>query len=112
MNEDDIYAFPRQGRVYPYVAPLGSDGKPSVSPPRIIFPSSMMFPLTCCVAAESRVSIQVDAYSTSIKEARALVEDALVALRPLNPTEVAAPRIRAPSTTLPHDPRFQGYPDN
>lgn len=93
MNEDDIYALLSplaQGRVYPYVAPLGSDGKPSVSPPWIIF--SIVDDVSAdvlCGQAESRVSIQVDAYSTSIKEARALVEDALVALRPLNPTEVA-----------------------
>ena len=40
MNEDNIYALLSplaEGRVYPYVAPLGSDGKPSVSPPWIIF---------------------------------------------------------------------------
>ncbi|MEQ5456351.1 hypothetical protein ABN299_19600 [Escherichia coli] len=44
MNEDNIYALLSplaEGRVYPYVAPLGSDGKPSVSPPWITRPSSI-----------------------------------------------------------------------
>ena len=40
MTEDDLYPLLEPlagGQVYPYVAPLGSDGKPSVSPPWIIF---------------------------------------------------------------------------
>lgn len=39
MTEDDLYPLLEPlagGQVYPYVAPLGSDGKPSVSPPWII----------------------------------------------------------------------------
>ncbi len=49
----------------------------------------MMFPLTYCVAgAESRVSVQVDVYSTSIAESRSLRDLALSSLKPLNPTEV------------------------
>lgn len=92
MNEDDIYALLSplaQGRVYPYVAPLGSDGKPSVSPPWIIF--SIVDDVSAdvlCGQAESRVSVQVDVYSTSIAESRSLRDLALSSLKPLNPTEV------------------------
>jgi hypothetical protein len=67
VNEDNIYALLSlaEGRVYPYVAPLGSDGKPSVSPPWIIF--SIVDDVSAdvlCGQAESRVSVQVDVYST------------------------------------------------
>ncbi|HFR4563168.1 TPA: DUF3168 domain-containing protein [Enterobacter sichuanensis] len=92
MNEDNIYALLSslaEGRVYPYVAPLGSDGKPSVSPPWIIF--SIVDDVSAdvlCGQAESRVSVQVDVYSTTITESRALRELALASLKPLNPTEV------------------------
>ena len=92
MNEDNIYALLSslaEGRVYPYVAPLGSDGKPSVSPPWIIF--SIVDDVSVdvlCGQAESRVSVQVDVYSTSIAESRSLRDLALASLKPLNPTEV------------------------
>ncbi|EFB4450598.1 DUF3168 domain-containing protein [Escherichia coli] len=92
MNEDNIYALLStlaEGRVYPYVAPLGSDGKPSVSPPWIIF--SIVDDVSAdvlCGQAESRVSVQVDVYSTTIKESRSLRDLALSSLKPLNPTEV------------------------
>nr|WP_198924594.1 DUF3168 domain-containing protein [Enterobacter kobei] len=78
-----------EGRVYPYVAPLGSDGKPSVSPPWIIF--SIVDDVSAdvlCGQAESRVSVQVDVYSTSIAESRSLRDLALASLEPLTPTEV------------------------
>ncbi|ELM7725496.1 DUF3168 domain-containing protein [Escherichia coli] len=92
MNEDNIYALLSplaEGRVYPYVAPLGSDGKPSVTPPWIIF--SIVDDVSAdvmCGQAESRVSVQVDVYSTTIKESRSLRDLALSSLKPLNPTEV------------------------
>jgi len=87
VNEDNIYALLSslaEGRVYPYVAPLGSDGKPSVSPPWIIF--SIVDDVSAdvlCGQAESRVSVQVDVYSTSIAESRSLRD-----LVPLTPTDV------------------------
>jgi hypothetical protein len=92
VNEDNIYALLStlaEGRVYPYVAPLGSDGKPSVTPPWIIF--SIVDDVSAdvmCGQAESRVSVQVDVYSTTIKESRSLRDLALSSLKPLNPTEV------------------------
>lgn len=92
MNEDDIYALLSplaEGRVYPYVAPLGSDGKLSVSPPWIVFSIvSDICSDVLCGQAESRVSVQVDAYSTTITESRNLRDLALASLKPLNPTEV------------------------
>ena len=39
MTEDDLYPLLAPlagGQVYPYVAPLDSDGKPSISPPWVI----------------------------------------------------------------------------
>lgn len=92
MTEDDLYLLLRPlagGQVYPYVAPLGSDGQPSISPPLIIF--SIVDDVSAdvlCGQAESRVSVQVDVYSTSIAESRSLRDLALSSLKPLNPTEV------------------------
>jgi len=92
VNEDDLYALLSplaEGRVYPYVAPLSNDGKPSVSPPWIIY--SIVSDVSAdvlCGQAESRVSVQVDVYSTTITESRALRDLALASLKPLNPTEV------------------------
>ncbi|AUV33069.1 DUF3168 domain-containing protein [Citrobacter freundii] len=92
MNEDNIYALLSplaEGRVYPYVAPLGSDGKPSVTPPWIIF--SIVDDVSAdvmCGQAESRVSVQVDVYATTITESRSLRDLALASLKSLNPTEV------------------------
>lgn len=92
MNEDDIYALLSslaEGRVYPYVAPLGSDGKPSVSPPWIIF--SIVDDVSAdvlCGQAESRVSIQVDVYSSTIAEARTIRNMALDALQVLKPESI------------------------
>ena len=91
MNEDNIYALLSplaEGRVYPYVAPLGSDGKPSVSPPWIIFSIVDDVSADVLCQAESRVSVQVDVYSTSIAESRSRRDVALASLKPLNPTEV------------------------
>ncbi|NBF85400.1 tail completion protein gp17 [Enterobacter cloacae] len=92
MTEEDLYPLLEPlagGQVYPYVAPLGSDGKPSVSPPWIIF--SIVDDVSAdvlCGQAESMVSVQVDVYSTSIAESRSLRDLALSSLKPLNPTEV------------------------
>lgn len=64
MTEDDLYLLLRPlagGQVYPYVAPLGSDGQPSISPPWVIF--SLISDVTAdvlCGQAESGISVQVD----------------------------------------------------
>ncbi|ELD3476631.1 DUF3168 domain-containing protein [Enterobacter hormaechei] len=92
MNEDNIYALLSslaEGRVYPYVAPLGSDGKPSVSPPWIIF--SIVDDVSAdvlCGQAESSTSVQIDVYSLTIKEARSIRDHALEAVKSLAPTEI------------------------
>ncbi|MBW7696150.1 tail completion protein gp17 [Enterobacter kobei] len=92
MTEDDLYPLLAPlagGQVYPYVAPLGSDGKPSVSPPWVIF--SIITDVAAdvlCGQAESAVSVQVDVYSTSIAESRSLRDLVLASLEPLTPTEV------------------------
>ncbi|ASQ76923.1 tail completion protein gp17 [Enterobacter hormaechei] len=92
MNEDNIYALLSplaEGRVYPYVAPLGSDGKPSVSPPWIIF--SIVDDVSAdvlCGQAESSVSVQVDVYSSTITEARAIRNMALDAVQVLKPGNI------------------------
>jgi hypothetical protein len=89
MKTISTLCFPlAEGQVYPYVAPF-SDGKPSVSPPWIIF--SIVDDVSAdvlCGQAESRVSVQVDVYSTTITESRTLRDLALASLEPLNPTEV------------------------
>lgn len=92
MNEDNIYALLSplaEGRVYPYVAPLGSDGKPSVSPPWIIF--SIVDDVSAdvlCGQAESSVSVQVDVYSSTITEALAIRNMALDAVQVLKPGNI------------------------
>lgn len=92
MTEDDLYPLLAQlagGQVYPYVAPLGSDGKPSVSPPWVIF--SIITDVAAdvmCGQAESGVSVQIDVYSLTIKEAREIRESALSAIQPLNPENI------------------------
>ena len=92
MNEDDIYSLLSplaDGQVYPYLAPLGTDGTPSVSPPWILF--SIVDDVSAdvlCGQAESRVSVQVDVYATTITESRSLRDLALASLKQLNPTEV------------------------
>ena len=92
MTEDDLYPLLAPlagGQVYPYVAPLGSDGKPSVSPPWVIF--SIITDAAAdvlCGQAESSVSVQVDVYSATITESRSLRGLSLASLKPLNPTEV------------------------
>ena len=92
MTEDDLYPLLAPlagGQVYPYVAPLGGDGKPSVSPPWIIFSIvSDVSTDVLCGQAESRVSVQVDVYSATITESRSLRGLSLASLKPLNPTEV------------------------
>ncbi|HDF7630522.1 tail completion protein gp17 [Enterobacter hormaechei] len=92
MTEDDLYpllASLAGGKVYPYVAPLGSDGQPSVAPPWVIF--SIITDVAAdvlCGQAESAVSVQVDVYSSAITEARAIRDMALDALQVLKPGNV------------------------
>ena len=92
MTEDDLYPLLEPlagGQVYPYVAPLGSDGKPSVSPPWVIF--SIITDAAAdvlCGQAESAVSVHFDVYSSTITEARTIRNMALDALQVLRPANV------------------------
>lgn len=91
MTEDDLYpllATLAGGQVYPYVAPLGSDGSLQ-SPPRVIF--SIITDVAAdvlCGQAESAVSVQVDVYSSTIAEARTIRNMALDALQVLKPESI------------------------
>ncbi|ELY6204854.1 DUF3168 domain-containing protein [Cronobacter malonaticus] len=92
MTEDNLYpllAHLAGGQVFPYVAPLGSDGKPSVSPPWVIY--SIITDIAAdvlCGQAESAVSVQVDVYSSTITEARNIRDMALDALQALKPENI------------------------
>jgi len=92
MTEDDLYpllATLAGGQVYPYVAPLGKDGKPSISPPWVIF--SIISDVSAdvlCGQAESGISVQVDVYSSKVKEAREIRDMALEAIKILKPESV------------------------
>ncbi|MEG1113061.1 MAG: hypothetical protein RSE65_20360 [Hafnia sp.] len=92
MTEDDLYpllASLAGGKVYPYVAPLGNDGQPSIVPPWVIF--SIITDVAAdvlCGQAESAVSVQVDVYSCAITEARAIRDMALDAIQVLKPESI------------------------
>ena len=92
MTEDNLYpllAHLAGGQVYPYVAPLGSDGKPSVSPPWVIYSIITVIAAdVLCGQAESAVSVQVDVYSSTITEARNIRDMALDALQALKPENI------------------------
>lgn len=85
MTEDDLYdllSSLADGRVYPYVVPLGSDGLPAVSTPYVIFsiPTDVAGDVFCG-RAESTLRIQVDVWAETNDEARALRTDAWLACR-------------------------------
>ncbi len=91
MTEDDLYDLLSplaDGRVYPYVVSLGSDGLPDVPAPYIIFsiPTEVSGDVFC--GAESTLRIQVDVWAETNDEARALRLDALARLQVLSPVEV------------------------
>ncbi|AYE16594.1 TPA: DUF3168 domain-containing protein [Escherichia coli] len=92
MTEDNVYALLKSlvdGRVYPYVVPLGSDNLPAVDVPYIVFsiPSDVSGDVFCG-PAESTLHIQVDVWADTNDEARAIRLDALARLEVLSPTEV------------------------
>ncbi|PXH22509.1 DUF3168 domain-containing protein [Klebsiella variicola] len=92
MTEDDLYdllSSLADGRVYPYVVPLGSDDLPAVAAPYIIFsiPTDVSGDVFCG-QAESTLRIQVDVWAETNDEARALRLDALARLQVLSPVEV------------------------
>ena len=104
MTESDIYpliAHLAGGQVYPYVAPLNATGTPSVSPPWVIFslPTDVSSDVLCG-PAESRISVQIDVYSKTIDEARAIREQALELLLPLGLAEISKFPFYEPDTKL------------
>lgn len=81
MTEDDLYSLLgglAGGRVFPYVAPQNTP------PPWVVFsiPSEVIAD-TFGGVGESRVSIQIDAYALTAREARAIRDQAIAALSPL-----------------------------
>ncbi|HGY2351896.1 TPA: DUF3168 domain-containing protein [Citrobacter farmeri] len=93
MTEDDISPLLEHlagGQVYPYVAPLTSNGEPSLTPPWVVFSIiSDVSSDVLCGQAESRVSVQIDVYSLDIIEARTIRDMALQAVMPLKPANVS-----------------------
>ena len=92
MTEDDIYDLLSplaDGRVYPYVVPLGGDGLPDVTAPYVIFsiPTDVSGDVYCG-QGESTLHIQVDVWAETNDEARALRLEVLARLEVLSPTEV------------------------
>lgn len=92
MTEADVRPYLQAlagGRVYPYVVKLNAQGEPAVTPPWIIF--SLVTEVdgdVLCGQAETAVSLQIDAYSTTIDEASVLRSQALAAIKPLHPVSV------------------------
>ncbi|WP_261666892.1 DUF3168 domain-containing protein [Erwinia mallotivora] len=93
MTEADIYPLLSSlasGQVYPYVVPLNAQGDPAVSPPWVVFTVvSEVYGDTLCGPAEENATLQVDVYADSPDEARALREEAAVALAPLHFTQMS-----------------------
>ncbi|WP_333610126.1 DUF3168 domain-containing protein [Pantoea piersonii] len=92
MTESQIYPLISElsgGQVYPYVVPLNPQGEPSVSPPWLVFTVvSEVFSDTLCGPAEENGTLQVDVYASTPDEARAIREQAVNALSPLNFTQM------------------------
>lgn len=98
MTEADIYrqiADLAGGRVYPYVAPQGT------APPWVVFRIiSAASDDAFCGPAETATAVQIDAWATSIDEARDLREQARVALLALSPVSLNELNDYEPDTAL------------
>ena len=99
MTEDDLYPLLAPlagGQVYPYVAPLGSDGKPSISPPWVIF--SIITDVAADVLCGRRVFCfgAGRCHSSTITEARTIRNMALDALQVLRPANVVKTPVYEP----------------
>ncbi|WP_343711190.1 tail completion protein gp17 [Kosakonia radicincitans] len=93
MTESDVVALIgalADGQVYPYVVPLNEQGTPSVAPPWITFTLvDQVYGDTLCGPAEENSALQVDVYSRTVDEARALREQVIAALVPLGFTQMS-----------------------
>lgn len=81
MTEAMIYSLIGElanGQVYPYVAPLTSEGEPSINAPWIIYSvNGADYDDTLCGSSECNESIQIDIYADSIDEAQKLRKEAV-----------------------------------
>lgn len=103
MNEEDIYRLLAPlagGQVFQYVAPAEYNGQ-AIRPPWVVF--SIVSDVSAdvlCGQAESSVSVQIDAWALTMKEARTLRDMALEAVRPLKPSRVTRIPSYEPETRL------------
>lgn len=104
MTEDDIFSLIgalADGQVYTYVVPLNAQGEPSVAPPWITFTLvDQVYGDTLCGPAEENSALQVDVYSRTVDEARALREQVTGALAPLKFTQMSKTGGYEPDTGL------------
>lgn len=91
MNEESIYhllAHLADGKVFQYVAPAEYQGQ-KIKPPWVVL--SIISDVSADVLggqAESSVSVQIDAWALTLKEARALRDGAMEAVSVLRPTNI------------------------
>lgn len=104
MTESDVFSLIgalADGQVYPDVVPLNEQGSPSVAPPWITFTLvDQVYGDTYCGPAEENSALQVDVYSRTVDEARALREQVIAALVPLGFTQMSKTGGYEPDTGL------------
>ncbi|VVT48054.1 hypothetical protein UYSO10_1986 [Kosakonia radicincitans] len=104
MTESDVLALIgalADGHVYPDVVPLNAQGEPSVAPPWITFMLvDQVYGDTYCGPSEENSALQVDVYSRTVDEARALREQVISALVPLGFTQMSKTGGYEPDTGL------------
>lgn len=92
MTEADIKPYLKPlagGQVYPYVVKLNAQGEPAVLPPWVVFSLvSEVDSDVLCGQAETAITLQIDAYASTIDDASALRQQAQLALSPLKPVNV------------------------
>lgn len=98
MTEADIYPLIgslADGNVYPYVAPAGT------VPPWVVFllPSAVAEGVFCG-QAETASTLQIDAWASSIDEARTLRAQIRDAIQPLQPVSLSELNDYEPDTSL------------
>ncbi|AGN83567.1 DUF3168 domain-containing protein [Enterobacter sp. R4-368] len=104
MTEADVYPLIGTlagGQVYPDIVPLNQQGQPAVAPPWITFTLvDQVYGDTLCGPAEENSALQVDVYSRTVDESRALREQVIAALAPLKFTQMSKTGGHDPDTGL------------
>lgn len=104
MTEADVYPLIGTlagGQVYPDIVPLNQQGQPAVAPPWITFTLvDQVYGDTLCGPAEENSALQVDVYSGTVDESRALREQVIAALAPLKFTQMSKTGGHDPDTGL------------